>query len=70
MADLKPKFEKGDRVYYRDEGPDDMGTITNVAINTANNGREEIVYEVKFDNGSDDDMGDNSFWAEQLVKIP
>lgn len=43
-----PAFKPNDRVWCRDNGPDDMGTVTRVVVQLVD-GTEYVQYEVEWD---------------------
>lgn len=69
MSELNVAFIPGARVYYKDEGPEDQGTVESFSIVKDDRGREVIIYQVRWDSGEDSssplDMTDG-FYADQL----
>jgi hypothetical protein len=62
------KHEKGDRVYYADDGPEVKGTIVNVfpKYRTSSTGEYfEVVYTVRWD----DDKENGDFSSNQLIPL-
>lgn len=74
---MNTKFKIGDRVFYKDNGPEDVGTVVEVGIYSPHadsplNRREEIVYGVEWEtaSGESDLIPDSGgFVTGQLQKV-
>jgi hypothetical protein len=60
-------FKVGDRVWYKDEGEEDVGTVVELLLFNSSGRKEELIYRVEWLDGSQE--GDDGFTCGQLGRL-
>lgn len=50
---VSTRYNEGDRVFYKTDGPDAMGTITSVHCKAISNDTFQVSYDVHWDDNKD-----------------
>jgi hypothetical protein len=62
-------FKVGDRVWYKDEDEGDAGTVVELLLFNSSGRKEELIYRVRWDDGSQQEEGDDVFTCGQLGRL-